>query len=76
MSLFQYEPAQFLMDLDDRLLEKKNLKREDIDKMVLERQKIREAKDFIKADELRAELSALGIQVSDTPQGSFWEVQK
>ena len=44
--------------------------------MVLERQKIREAKDFIKADELRAELSALGIQVSDTPQGSFWEVQK
>ena len=76
VALFQYEPAQFLMDLDDRLLEKKNLKREDIDKMVLERQKIREAKDFIKADELRAELSALGIQVSDTPQGSFWEVQK
>lgn len=76
MSLFQQEPSQFLFDLDNRLLEKKNFKREDIDKMVSEREKVREAKDFKKADELRGELTAMGIQVADTPQGSFWEVQK
>jgi cysteinyl-tRNA synthetase len=76
LSLFQQEPSQFLLDLDNRLLEQKKLKRESIDALVMERQKVREAKDFKKADELRAELTALGIQVADTPQGSFWEVQK
>ncbi len=76
MSLFQKEPSQFLLDLDNRLLEKKNLKREDIDLLVKDRQKVREAKDFKRADELRTELTAMGIQVADTPQGSFWEVQK
>ncbi|MEY4615120.1 MAG: hypothetical protein RJB66_80 [Pseudomonadota bacterium] len=76
LALFQQDASQFLIDLDDRLLLKKNLKREDIDRLVMERQKIREAKDFKRADELRVELTALGIQVADTPQGSFWEVQK
>lgn len=75
-SLFQLEPQQLLMELDDRVLMKKNLKRVEIDRLVGERQKVREAKDFKRADELRTELSALGIQVADTPQGSFWEVQK
>jgi cysteinyl-tRNA synthetase len=76
LSLFQQDPQKFLMELDDRLLLKKNLKREDIDQLVLERQKVREAKDYKRADELRTELSSMGIQVADTPQGSFWEVQK
>lgn len=76
MSLFQEEPAHFLMKLDDRILEKKNLIRSEIDLKVSERQKVRETKDFKKSDELRVELSALGILVSDTPQGSYWEVQK
>ncbi len=75
-SLFQQNPHQFLMELDDRLLKKKNLQRGEIDRLVFERQKIREAKDFKKADELRVQLASLGIQVADTPQGSFWEVQK
>lgn len=75
-SLFQQDPQQFLIELDDRLLVKKNLLRGDIDRLVLERQKVREVKDFKRADELRSELSTLGIQVADTPQGSFWEVQK
>lgn len=76
LSLFQQEPSQFLLDLDDRLLAKKNLQREEIDRLVNERQIVREAKDFKRADELRVELTAMGIQVADTPQGSFWEVQK
>jgi cysteinyl-tRNA synthetase len=75
-SLFQAEPSQFLITLDDRLLEKKNLQRAEVERLVQARQKVREAKDFQKADELRAALTAMGIQVADTPQGSFWEVQK
>lgn len=76
MSLFQ-EPAQeFLTQLDDLLLKKMNVERSRVDALVTERSQARAAKDFPRSDELRAELTALGISVSDTPEGSFWEVTK
>ncbi len=76
MSLFQ-EPAQdFLTDLDNRLLEKKNLKRVDVDQLISERQQARTNKDFKRSDELRDQLIQLGISVSDTPTGPVWEVAK
>lgn len=76
MSLFQESPAQFLIDLDDKILQQKNLKRPEIEALVQERAKVRDAKDFAKADELRKKLTDLGIAVSDLPSGSFWEVAK
>lgn len=76
MSLFQEDPAGFLRFLDDMLLKKKNLDRSLIDQKVEARSQARIAKDFKKADELRAELAALGIAVQDTPTGSEWEVAK
>ncbi len=76
MALFQESPAQFLTMLDDMLLIKMNLKRSDIDKLVIERAESRLAKDFKKSDELREKLTILGISVMDTATGSFWEVSK
>lgn len=76
MSLFQMEPDQFLNELDNLLLEKKNLKREEIDKLVEQRTLARSAKDFKKSDEMRDQLVKLGIAIQDTPQGTFWEVSK
>jgi cysteinyl-tRNA synthetase len=35
----------------------------------------RQAKDFARADELRAELTALGVDVADSPEGSTWTVR-
>ncbi|NCN41520.1 cysteine--tRNA ligase [bacterium] len=75
-ALFQEEPKSFLVNLDDLLLAKKDLKRSDIDALVLERARARENKDFAKSDELRDKLNSLGILVSDSLQGSVWEVQK
>lgn len=76
LSLFQ-EPAQdFLIQLDDMLLEKMNLKRTDIDQIVAERTQVRAEKNFAKSDELRDKLTQLGISVSDTTTGSYWEVTK
>lgn len=76
MSLFQ-EPAQeFLLKLDDLLLKKMNLERAAVDALVAERTQARDTKDFAKSDELRGQLTAMGISVSDTPTGSFWEVTK
>lgn len=76
MSLFQEPAGEFLIKLDDLLLKKMNLERAVIDALVAERAKAREAKDFAKSDELRNQLTAMGISVSDTPTGSFWEVHK
>lgn len=76
MSLFGEPPTQFLTFLDDMLLKKKSLNREDINRLVEERSKARSAKDFSKADELRNQLQQMGIAVQDSAQGSEWEVAK
>jgi cysteinyl-tRNA synthetase len=43
-----------------------------IDALVAARTAAREAKDFAEADRLRDELTARGIVVEDTPNGSIW----
>lgn len=76
LSLFQEPAAQFLYQLDDLLLTAKGLERAKIQSLVDERVAVRVAKDFAKSDELRDKLVGLGISLSDTPQGTFWEVAK
>ena len=77
LALFQEKPAQFLKTLDDMLLDKKGLKREEIDQLVEQRTKAREEKNWAEADKLRDELAAKGIAVQDTSsEGSTWEVDK
>jgi cysteinyl-tRNA synthetase len=76
MSLFQEPPARFLQTLDDMLLRRKNLDRAQIDQLVNERNSARVARDFKRADELRAQLTGMGIQVQDSAHGSEWEVAK
>jgi cysteinyl-tRNA synthetase len=76
MSLFQKPAHQFLHELDDLLLQKMNLERKKVDDLVNLRAQARASKDFAKSDELRKQLTDLGISVMDLPQGSFWEVTK
>ncbi len=44
-----------------------------IDALVAERSAAKKAKDFARADEIRNELAARGITITDTPQGPVWE---
>ncbi len=76
MSLFQEPASKFLIELDDKLLQKQGLKRAEIDQLVKERTTVRDAKDFAKADEYRKKLTEMKIAVSDLATGSFWEVMK
>ena len=76
LSLFCEEPSIFLKALDDRLLQTKNLKRSDVDKLVAERTKARAERDFKKSDVLRDRLVDMGISLRDTTEGTFWEVAK
>ncbi|MEZ5939288.1 MAG: cysteine--tRNA ligase [Hyphomonadaceae bacterium] len=43
-----------------------------IDALVAERIEARKAKDFARADEIRTQLAAEGVEVMDGPQGSTW----
>ncbi|RMH66187.1 MAG: cysteine--tRNA ligase, partial [Bacteroidetes bacterium] len=45
---------------------------EQVDAMLAERQEARRQRDFARADAIRAELDALGIEVMDTPEGPKW----
>ena len=76
LSLFREEPESFLKNLDNLLLEQKNLSRERVDQLVSERTEARNQKNFTRADQLRNELTALGIELQDAPQGTIWEVSK
>ncbi len=76
MSLFQESPDKFLKNLDDIFITQNHLKREEIDQLVNERSLARKNKNFKKADAIRDQLSAMNIQVKDTPNGSVWETNK
>ena len=76
LSLFQEEPVEFLNSLESKLLDQKQLKREDIQKKVEERALARKNKNFKRADQLRKELEQMGIELRDTSSASQWEIKK
>ena len=76
LSLFQEDASHYLRILDDMLLLQKNLERSAIDKLVYDRARARKDKDFKLGDEIRAQLTTLGIKVFDLGDTSQWEVEK
>jgi cysteinyl-tRNA synthetase len=48
---------------------------ETIERRVSERTQARKEKNWARADEIRAELDKLGVQVTDTPSGPTWELR-
>ncbi|OFZ12079.1 MAG: cysteine--tRNA ligase [Bdellovibrionales bacterium RBG_16_40_8] len=76
MAIFQEEPITFLHKLDDMILRRRGLARENIDKTVAARTRARIEKNYALSDELRDELNKMGVLVQDAPEGSTWEVDK
>ena len=52
-----------------------NLDGEFIEQLIKERTESRLSKNFQRADEIRHELSDLGIEIEDTPNGTIWRVK-
>ncbi len=44
-----------------------------IESLISERNEAKQAKDYAKADAIREEITAMGIALMDTPEGTLWE---
>ncbi|HEX8009189.1 MAG TPA: cysteine--tRNA ligase [Trebonia sp.] len=71
-----------LADLDAREVDRRRsaadldvAERETIERLVAERTQARKEKDWGRADQIRAELDGLGVQVTDTPTGPVWDLR-
>jgi len=75
LGLMQAEPAAFFARTKERRLRLRGLDAKDLDAKVAARSEARKAKDFAKADALRKELAALGVEVFDAGDASTWKIQ-
>ena len=46
-----------------------------IEQLVADRTRAREERDWARADQIRAELDQLGVQLTDTPEGPAWQLR-
>jgi cysteinyl-tRNA synthetase len=64
----------FLARIRDRRAKKRGIRDEDVERKIRERREARDGKDFARADALRDELVAMGIELMDGPQGTAWRI--
>jgi cysteinyl-tRNA synthetase len=67
-------PSEFLLARRDRLCVRRNIDRAVVEARIADRTVARAAKDFGRADEIRAELKGSGVELMDTPAGTTWRV--
>jgi cysteinyl-tRNA synthetase len=72
LGLLQQRPEQWLLARRARLAAQRGVEEAQIDGLLAERTEARRSRDFARADALRAELAARGIDVMDTPAGTRW----
>jgi cysteinyl-tRNA synthetase len=68
------DPEPFVQRVQDRRIARMGIDPAKVDGMIAARAQARADKDFARADALRDELSALGVEVMDGAEGSRWRV--
>ena len=76
LGLLQQAPEAWLLARRARLAKARNVDEAEVDQKIGERNAARATKDFKRADELRAELAARGIELMDTPSGTRWRFKE
>ncbi len=74
LGLLQTMPADYVARTRAQRLTIKGITAEQIDQLVADRAAARAAKDFTKADQVRAELTRLNIEIFDTTVGTNWRI--
>ena len=74
LGLLESPIETFFARTRERRLRLRGLEASAIDATVRERDEARAAKDFARADALRKELAALGVELADSESGTIWRV--
>ena len=75
MGLFLEDPDEYFEKDKAREARKSGLDVEEVKRLIDERKRARESKDWDRADELRDLLAARGIVLKDTPTSTTWKVE-
>ncbi len=75
LGLFGSEPSAWLKKRNLAGLAELGLGEEEVRQRIAERLQARQDKDFARADQIRDELAARGVELLDTPQGTTWKVK-
>ncbi|MBI4703164.1 MAG: cysteine--tRNA ligase [Deltaproteobacteria bacterium] len=74
LGLVQSEPAAYRQRTQSKRLGMLGLSAAQVEERLAQREQARQAKDFARADGIRAELAALGVELADSAQGTSWRV--
>jgi cysteinyl-tRNA synthetase len=74
IGLFLQPPAAYLRDRRTRLVKARAIDVAHVEAKIAERKAARAAKDYARGDAIRGELSAIGVALHDTPDGTDWSV--
>jgi cysteinyl-tRNA synthetase len=72
LGLFQQAPAEYFDSQRRRYLQAKGLQEKEIQDLISKREAARKAKDWARADEIRAQAASMGIVLEDGPTGTTW----
>ena len=72
LGLLQETPEEFLADLKIKMLASLKIDEQEIQEAIKERNEARKQKDFKKADAVRDQFIAKGIEFMDRPDGTDW----
>lgn len=73
LGVFAAPPREYLDALKTTKLRRAGVDASQVEELVQKRHEAKKAKDFAAADALRDELTAMGVEVRDTPQGPVWD---
>jgi cysteinyl-tRNA synthetase len=74
LGVFHADPAAYLRGRRERLVRRRRLDVAAVERLLADRTAARAGKDFAAADVIRGQLTALGVEVLDTPAGTDWRV--
>ncbi|SMC16771.1 cysteinyl-tRNA synthetase [Desulfacinum hydrothermale DSM 13146] len=74
LGLITRTPEAFSRQIRQIKIREKGLSEAQVHDLIAKRDQARKAKDFAEADRIRDQLTAMGVQLEDTPEGTRWRV--